>query len=199
MFTQPATISRVETIYNPLQPTVATIKIVGKGFSEVKEHTLLIGIDFLKPQAEVSVGTPPVALAKGEYKRLSNGILIAVIDRDKYFPHWSFDYLTVDGEQTTDAPFAFDDDMPPTVESCKYTSTTKDSKTTVGITLTGKYFSGSYAPTKIADNLKITEAIPVSATVWHITADATTDWKTGAFTLKGPKGSTAVMMATCQI
>ena len=165
MFTQPPAMSRVELLPGP-SADIVQVKIVGKGFAHPDSDSLIFGTDsltFLKNGA---------APAKGSYQTdKSNSVIAAWVERKKNFPHTSIDYISVQGQQTTDATGSYDDDLPPIVDNggCKFKATTKDGAQTASVTVTGKYFTDLYPPTTKDKELTITSPVRTADTQWKFT------------------------------
>jgi hypothetical protein len=172
MFYPLPAITRVDADYSN-DSVNTTVKIVGRGFDTRETSSFVFGTEPLRLHTD-----PNSPLIEGEYQVLANGAIIhAFIERKKYFPQWSIDYVSQRGKQVVDATITRDDSAGPAVldTGCTFTAdVAKDGNLPVKITVTGKFFSSSMTtalafPGKSASATPFTQQF-VSANEWDFTA-----------------------------
>lgn len=185
MFYAPPAITRVDVTYP--SATSALVRIVGRGFTEAVDSSLVIGTIALGPRANKLV--PPVA--DHEFKVFDGGtVMSATVNRTNLPAQWSIDYISSVYQQVVDVTSTHDDTSgPANITSCKYTlGAAKDSVTPVQVTMTGKFFYPVNTPGLAVDgDSKKATGITSQLTgdsQWQIGADVPSDAKTFSVTIK---------------
>ena len=182
MFTQIPSISRVDRSLVRTDKSLAHLTIVGRGFSNNVQDALLLGGTALSKQA----GEPQKA---NEYHVENNGLINALIDRESAFPHWSLDYMSFDGQQAMDTNLVIDDDLPPVVATCMYTTKSVEGKATASFTIKGKFLTQTYVPSTSNKEITLANAALTGDTLWTFDAAAKDGIAFSPVLLKGPKPS----------